>query len=188
MSKSTLSIAVPTPAYPSSSHMASRTVEVPCRLPEAFDFAFSAFGGTIKAVAYLSNWDSPAKAVVGDWEMTSGPDVECADLMTKHSEAILTTVKSVLGLSPQTHSVAAAAILAPIALAYEAEVAAYDAAVKAHAALPRVLHSLALLPTNPAENDYSPAVLMFRKYVEHVVEQACKAQTERAEAQAKVTP
>jgi hypothetical protein len=178
MSKSTLSIIVPVYNDPNIAH---RTIEVPCRLPEAFTFWFHLpHYGAAKATAYLSEWE------LDEMEVTVGlPISEAEPIAASAADSLLASVKSVLGLSPSTHSVAADVILSAIALAYESEVAAYDAALKAYAALPGYLYSLALAPNHPAENDYSPAVLMLRKYVEHVVEQACKAQTERAEAQAK---
>lgn len=171
MSKSTMSIIVP------HHHPPTRTIEVPCRLPESFNFKFA--GKTYTA-------DLLDLALV-----TVEPDGDkepCTDEYNEAgatAEAILASVKGTLGLILPGFSATTSPVLSSIALAYEAEVSAYEAALRAHAALPRVLHSFALLPTNPAENDYSPAVLMLRKYVEHVVEQACKAQTERAEQAAK---
>jgi hypothetical protein len=171
MSKSTLSIAIP--GNITKPWLSARTVEVPCRLPESFNFKFA--GKTYTADLL----DLALVTVEPD-----GNEEPCTDEYNEAgatAEAILANVKTHL-------MILGAPVLCAIALAYEAETAAYDAAVRALAALPRVLHSLALLPTHPAENDYSPAVLMLRKYVEHVVEQACKAQTERTEAQAKVAP
>ena len=63
--------------------------------------------------------------------------------------------------------------------------AAYDLAISAHASLPRVLVGDAMYWRAPREDGSGRAVMMLRKYVEHVVEQACKAQTERAEQAAK---
>lgn len=179
MSKSTLTI---------RTGVFNRTVEVPCRLPEAFTFWFHLPGyGKAKATAYLTGFDN----------LLSGPTVDDVELevgigsedgipeMDAVAGVILGAIKSQLGIYGGDMS---ATCLPAIALAYEAEVAAYDAAVKAHASLPRVLHSPALVKPHPDDREYrykGDAALMLAKYVEHVVEQACKAQTERAEQDAK---
>lgn len=159
MSKSTLSITV------------GRTIEVPSRLPEAFNFMFKG----VLFTALLS--DMTAKAIVSSVE-TEDEDGVCSDLAAQVdavATSILATIKATLGI---TGPVPPGSPLPAIALAYEAEVAAYDAAVKALQSLPRVLHSPSLLPNHPSEvtTDYwSPACMMLSTYIEHVVESAAKA-------------
>lgn len=173
MSKSTLSITLPAAAYQTSPKMTSRTVEVPCRLPESFNFKFAAFGTTLKATAYLSGFDAPAAATVGSVELVQGPDVECEVLMTELAESILATIKAALGI---TGPVPPGSPLPAIALAYEAECAAYNAFVKAYAAAPPAVRSLGMVPNEPSDETatgiHSPSARLLAKYVEHVVEQA----------------
>lgn len=185
MSKSTLSIIVREAANLHSPNFSTRTVEVPCRLPDSFNFKFHDFHTTLRAVAYLSGCDNPATASVSDVELVQGPDIECSKLMHELAEACLWRAQAYLGIGDP---LPAGSPLPAIATAYEAEVAAYAAGVLAYHELPRRLFSMALVPTHPSESAMSPAVLMLAKYVEYVFEQACAAQTERAEVQAKVTP
>jgi hypothetical protein len=179
MSKSTLSIIVPGPGP-----IPTRTVEVPCRLPEAFTFTAFLGGKTLPVTAFLTRLDDPRAAAVNE---VDGPGL--VEEIEAIADGVLSNAKAALGIGVGAEYLAAAnGVLTAIATAYEAEVAAYDAAVKAHAALPRRLHSLALLPAHPSESALSRSVLMLAKYVEYIFEEACAAQTERAEAQAKVTP
>lgn len=190
MSKSVLPIVVMQPTFTGSTVGLPRTIEVPCRFPESFSMRLAAFGTTLNVVAYVNHWDDPSAASIGDVELVQGPDVECEAFMREMAEAVLERAKARLGLVDTGHS-ANYEPLPSIALAYEAEVAAYDAAVKAHAALPRALHSPALLKSHPADRDYrykGDAALLLAAYVTYVFEQACLAQTERAETQSKVTP
>ena len=182
MSKSTLSITIAESAFQLAPSLATRTVEVPCRLPESFDFEFNASGSTIKAVAYLSAFEFPANAVVGDVEQVNGPDVECAELMQERADHVLATIKAALGISGP---VPPGSPLPAIALAYEAEVAAYEAGLKAYREAPRTITGLVMYLPDPRDGE-SNACRLLAKYVEHVVENACKPQTERAES--KVTP
>jgi hypothetical protein len=188
MSKSTLSIAVPFYNDPNVSH---RTIEVPCRLPEAFNFWFHLEGfGNAKATALIDDYEETAAATVGEIEVAVGSDRDSQTTINaaaREASIIFGRIRSGLHLSP-FKAVGSTQVLTAIALAYEAEVAAYDLAISAHALLPRVLVGDAMYWRDPREDDSGRAVLMLRKYVEHVVEQACKAQTERAEAQAKATP
>lgn len=173
MSKSTLSIIVPGPGP-----IPTRTVKVPCRPPESFTVHFTAGGQQYGATAYVTD------GRVVDIETNEDHREAACDAV----DAVWQTIRSALGISGP---VPPGSPLPAIALAYEAECAAYDACVKAHSALPRVLHSPALLtPSHPDDAagyaNVSRASKMLAKYVEYVVEQACKAQTERAES--KVTP
>ena len=157
MSKSTLSITVPvTPAG-----VLSRTIEVPCRLPEAFNFTSQ--GETFTAT--LHDW------TVFKVEYDGTKDFVNYDHANSCAGSILATIKAALGI---TGPVPPGSPLSAIALAYEAEVAAYEACVKAHAALPRELHSPSNLNAHPSEREWSGPVVMLAKYVEHVVEQAAK--------------
>lgn len=71
-------------------------------------------------------------------------------------------------------------LLVAIARAYDDEVMAYGSRIRAHRALPRSLHSPALVGPAPWDvgptGFYSEAARMLAKYVEHVFEQASKAQ------------
>lgn len=183
MSQSTLSI-----TRPSYSQAADRVVQVPCRLPDSFTFWFHLpTYGKAKATALLHDYDEPAAAMIGEIEVEVGVERDSQATVSAAGRAASAIMGEAMA---QLTSQSDALVL--IASAYEAEASAYDACVKAHAALPRRLHSPALLPRHPSEEGAagitSPAVLMLRKYVEYVFEEACAAQTERAEAQAKVTP
>lgn len=188
MSKSTLSITVSTPPESSRTGMTTfRTVEIPCRLPEAFDFSIHAPGhGVVKCTAYLAGFNVPREATVGDVEAEGYSGFDLSHLMDAGAQAILADAKRRLGLLSMEGRGDA---LATIALAYEAEVASHFAQFKALQALPRALQSPGLVSTHPSERETyaGGAVGMLAKYVEWVFEQACKAQSERAEAQAKVT-
>ena len=176
MSKSTLSITVPHnyrsihPPYVDVQN--TRTIEVPSRLPEAFNFKHG--GRTLTAEV---SWGRRVGACIERIEH-DGPTPPTADEFSAadaHATSILATIKAALGI---TGPVPPGSPLPAIALAYEAEVAAYEACVKAHGALPRVLHGLLLaLPAPDSEvatGIYSRSAQMLAKYVEHVVEQAAK--------------
>lgn len=163
MSKSTLGITVKTNKnYPAD----ERTIEVPCRLPEAFNFQFKG----VLFTALLS--DMTAKATVSSVE-TEDEDGVCSDLSAQVdavATSILATISATLGI---TGPVPPGSPLPAIALAYEAECAAYDACMNAHGDLPPVLHGDAMYWTDPS-NGLGHAARMLAKYVEHVVEQASK--------------
>lgn len=163
--KSTLSIFVSAP-HP-------RTIEVPCRLPEAFNFKFKGRTLSVEVDGALPEDLYPYRV-----ECDAGPALTADEFSEADAQAtaILTTIKATLGI---TGPVPLGSPLPAIALAYEAECAAYEAAVKAHRELPRLLHSPALLPAHPSDimggaGYSSHAVEMLSRYVEHVVEQAAK--------------
>lgn len=178
MSKSTLNIHVP-----GSSAGYFRTVEAPCRLPEAFNFKSGGFSFT----ADLSG-TSPASFEVSnvESEVAGLSEVE-NEIAAWAADAILADAKRRLGLLPMEGR---GDVLPAIALAYEAECASHNAQFLALQALPRALQNPGLVSTHPSEREsYSGgAVGMLAQYVAWVFEQACDAQTERAEQAAKVTP
>lgn len=139
---------------------AFRTIEVPCRLPEALTVYFGAQGGKFGATAYLSGWK------VVDIETNES----ARDVAESSVSNALATIKAALGI---TGPVPPGSPLPAIAIAYEAECAAYDAAVKAHRELPRAISGDVMYWVDPREGS-SQAARMLAKYVEHVVEQAAK--------------
>lgn len=167
MSKSTLSIFVAAP-HP-------RTIEVPCRLPETFNFKFG--GRTLTAEISDSSpagfADSYIYRVGHDGE--TPPTADEFSAADAHATSILATIKAALGL---TGPVPPGSPLRAIALAYEAEVAAFDAQVRAYDALPAIITagSSGLVGSHPADTmsgpESSPAARMLAKYVEHVVQNA----------------
>jgi methionine synthase II (cobalamin-independent) len=181
MSKSTLSIILDSslPTY------LQRTIGVPCRLPEAFNFRLS--GRTYTATVYASEGMADACIDLVEFDGAEAPNAPEFDAAEFAAKGVLATIKATLGI---TGPVPPGSPLPAIALAYESEVAAYEACVKAHRNLPPALHSMGITishPDDPSAYGYvSRATKMLAKYVEYVVEQACKAQTERAEP--KVTP
>ena len=62
MSKSTLSITVPAGFTEGATYTFARTVEVPCRLPEAFNFKFA--GKTYTAIARAMELDAVVRNLV----------------------------------------------------------------------------------------------------------------------------
>lgn len=161
MSKSTLSITVKTKWQTDE-----RTIEVPCRLPEAFNFKHG--GRTLTAEIY---WGNLSNAGIDRIEH-DGPTPPTADEFSAadaFATSILATIKAALGI---TGPVPPGSPLPAIALAYEAEVAAHEACVKANAAMPRVLHSPSNLNAHPSEREWTGPVVMLAKYVEHVVQNA----------------
>lgn len=185
MSKSTLSITVPATHFSSE-----RTVEVPCRLPEAFNFSMFVPGhGLVKCAAYLNAANIPNSAYIHEVESIDDDDMSASLAMDDAAGVIFRVARQNLGM----HMVAPPQCLdtlRAIALAYEAECAAHDAQVKALRELPRALQNPGLVPTHPSEREpYSGgAVGMLAQYVAWVFEQACDAQTKRAEQAAKVLP
>lgn len=162
--KSTLSITVTEVSDSGASH---RTIEVPCRLPEAFNFKFA--GKTFTALLSGKSW---ADVIVSSVETENDGSISPFDILDVDAtaESILATIKATLGI---TGPVPPGSPLPAIALAYEAEVAAYEAAVKANRELPRVLAGDVIYWSNPADG-HTPSCRMLAKYVEHVVEQAAK--------------
>lgn len=183
MSKSTLSITVP------HHHPPTRTVEVPCRLPEAFEFKAAVNGKAIPTTAFLCDFATPATAHISATEVPSSYEEAPGEAVAVKvaADCILATAKQSLGLVLPGFSATTPPTLRAIALAYEAECAAHDAQCKALWALPRPLQNPGLVGTHPSEREsYSGgAVGMLAQYVAWVFEQACDAQTQRAEAQAK---
>lgn len=170
MSKSTLSIAIYLGNFPISGKQ-YRTIEVPCRLPDSFTFWFKQTGyGNAKATALLNDFDEPKAVSIAECELLVGignedgiPEMDTA------AKSILATIKAALGI---TGPVPPGSPLPSIALAYEAECAAYDACLSAHASLPRVLSGDAVYWSDPREGHSSAAARMLAKYVEHVVQNA----------------
>lgn len=180
MSKSTLSITIPN--LPISGLAPYRAVHVPCRLPEAFNF--KAAGKTYTAI--LKGGTANVSVEQVDFDGFTPQDEEFNEAGAT-AEAILEDAKRRLGLLPMEGR---GPVLQFIALAYEAECESHNAQFKALQALPRELQNPGLVSTHPSERETyaGGAVGMLAKYVEWVLEQACKAQSDRAESQAKVTP
>jgi hypothetical protein len=183
MSKSTLSITVVEPIFKGAHTILPRTIEVPCRLPEAFNFKHD--GCLFTANLYESAIKGLAVATIksedddGSPFMFDGTDAVAA--------SILATIKAALGI---TGPVPPGSPLPAIALAYEAECAAYDSCVKALHYLPPYLWGIGTTGGHPSDETAtgvrSNAARLLAKYVEYVVEQASKPQTKRSES--KVTP
>jgi hypothetical protein len=173
MSKSTLSIEVRTMNGLFSQN--PRTVEVPCRLPDSFNFKFG--GRTRTAEISDASKAGFANSYVCRVEH-DGETPPTAEEFTKadaHATAILATIKATLGITgPVPHG----SPLTAIALAYEAEVKAFDAQVRAYDALPAIITagSSGLVDLHPADTmsgpESSPAARMLAKYVEYVVQNA----------------
>lgn len=160
MSKSTLTI---------RTEVFNRTIEVPCRLPEAFNFKYD--GCLFTANLYESSIKGLAVATIESEDDDGSPDMfEGTDAV---AESILATIKAALGI---TGPVPPGSPLPAIALAYEAEVAAYEASLKAFNALPVELVQVGLCGAAPDSEGpmgiRSPAARMLAKYVEHVVQNA----------------
>lgn len=181
MSKSVLTIQIYLGHFPISKDQ-YRTIEVPCRLPEAFTFWFKQTGyGNAKASALLSGFDEPKTASIAECELSVGIGSEDGiPEMSAAAERILAIAKATLGI---TGPIPADSPLQSIAIAYEAECAAYEAQTEAYAALPNTLRLIGMLPPHPSEDVstgiYSRAARMLAKYVEHVFEQAAKAHEEK---------
>lgn len=158
MSKSTLTI---------RTEVFNRTVEVPCRLPEAFNFQFA--GWLFTALLSGKSW---ADVVVSSVETENDGSISPFDILDVDAtaESILATIKATLGI---TGPVPPGSPLPAIALAYEAEVATFNALVKAHRELPRAITGDAMYWTDPNQSE-GPSSRMLAKYVEYVVEQAAK--------------
>lgn len=170
--KSTLSIIRPGPGP-----IPTRTVEVPCRLPEAFTFSAQVPGtGSVKFVAELTHGLELSDVCLHESEPYNygdcSPMLDAAEI---RAESILATIKAALGI---TGPVPPGSPLPALALAYEAEVAAYEASLKAFNALPVEIVQVGLCGSAPDSEGptgiRSPAARMLAKYVEHVVEQAAK--------------
>lgn len=169
MSKSTLPIFIKGGGFTIDHH-----VEVPCRLPEALTLMVKTErAGALKATAYLNGLEISA----GEFHESDKHDLSDADadrlIVATHN--ILCVIKATLGI---TGPVPPGSPLPAIALAYEAEVVAYEARRNAFRALPPYIRSLDFAPNHPeAEGPtgyMSPAIRMLAKYVEYVVEQAAK--------------
>lgn len=181
MSKSALAVTVPH-SYrsvhpPYVDVHTTRTIKVPCRLPDSFTFWFKQTGyGYAKALALLNDFEEPKATSIAECELAVGLDSEGGiHEMDAAAERILATAKSTLGLNGP---VPPGSPLQSIALAYEAGVAAYDAAVKAHRELPRAISGDAMYWVDPREGN-SMACRMLAKYVEYVFDQAVKAHEEK---------
>lgn len=165
MSKPTLSIRIPDHFTEGNTHICGRTIEVPCRLPEAFTVRFAAKGSRWGATAYVTD------GKISDIETNEDVRDEAQEAI----DAAWLTILATLGI---TGPVPPGSPLPAIALAYEAEVAAYEASLKAFNALPVELVHVGLCGSHPDSESptgiYSPAARMLAKYVEHVVEQAAK--------------
>lgn len=167
MSKSTLSIFVAAP-HP-------RTIEVPCRLPEAFNFKFG--GRTLTAEISDSSPAGFADSYIYRVEHAgeTPPTADEFSAADAHATSILATIKAALGI---TGLVPPGSPLPTIALAYEAECAAHDAQCKVLRDLPFSIKAPSDVPAHPSDDMSigfaSPAARMFTKYVEHVFEQAAK--------------
>lgn len=165
MSKSTLSIFLKGGGFTIDRH-----VEVPCRLPEAFNFKYAdeTYTADIKrdhiGIPYLFQVERDDEEVTSEAEA-----IEAADV----AERILSTIKAALGIGGP---VPPGSPLPAIALAYEAECAAYEASLKAFNALPVELVQMGLCGSAPDSEGptgiRSPAARMLAKYVEHVVQNA----------------
>lgn len=181
----------------------SEPVRVPCRLAESFDFAvfIPSLGGIRKFTAYLSSHD-PVRAEI-DNAQAHDADVYSHGLADAERDAVYSAAGDVLqawlnrlGINLQTSTPIAhpagtphALLLHGIAHTFRAEVAAADAATSTMRVLPRALHSLVLITGRPDDGGYSVAVPMLEKYVDHCLEEVCKAQQEKAEKQrAEYTP
>lgn len=161
MSKSTLSITVWMNAE------VWRTIEVPCRLPDSFNFKHD--GCLFTAEIYGDTKNGPAISRVETEAGSMSPEVY--DEAHGTAGTILTTIKATLGI---TGPVPPGSPLPAIALAYEAECASFDACTKAHRELPRAITGEAMYWLDPRDGN-STACRMLAKYVEHVFEQAAKA-------------
>lgn len=151
-----------------------RTIDVPCRLPEAFNFKFA---GKAYTAGIRGGIDSPVVEYVecdGDTQPTELEEVNACAI----ARSILFSAKGALGLTTASGVPTVDIVGSPlksIALAYEAECAAYDACVKAHSALPRTITGEAMYWSDPREGHSSAACRMLAKHVEHVFEHAAKA-------------
>lgn len=166
MSNSTLSIFIP---YPNQ-----RFVEVPCRLPEAFNFKS---GGRTYSVELSSSNLSAAYVYRVEHDAGPAPTADEFTALNAKAQAVLTTIKATLGITgPVPHG----SPLPAIALAYEAEIKAFDAQVRAYNTLPAIITagSEGFVGSHPADNmsgqESSHACRMLAKYVEHVFENAAK--------------
>lgn len=164
MSKSTLSITVKTPYQTDE-----RTIKVPYRLPEAFNFKS---GGRTYSVEISSSNLSDAYVYRVEHDTGPAPTADEFTALDAKAQAILTTIKATLGIAGH---VPPGSPLPAIALAYEAECAAYEAQMEAMKTLPMALRSPALMNAHPSEREWSGPVVMLAKYVEHVFENAAKA-------------
>lgn len=161
MSKSTLRIFLKGGGFTIDRH-----VEVPCRLPDSFNFKHG--GRTLTAEIY---WGNLSNAGIDRIEH-DGPTPPTADEFSAadaFATSILATIKAALGI---TGPVPPGSPLPAIALAYEAECAAYEAQTEAMKALPMTLRSPALMNAHPSEREWSGPVAMLAKYVDHVVQNA----------------
>lgn len=170
MSKSTLSIVVPSKHQPFPTGIETRTIEVPCRLPEAFNFKFGGRTLAVEVDGALPEDLYPYRIECDAAPALTAGEFSAADA---HATSILATIKAALGI---TGPVPPGSPLPAIALAYEAEVAAYEASLEAFNALPVELVQIGLC-ANPPDSEgpsglYSPACRMLAKYVEHVVQNA----------------
>lgn len=163
MSKFTLSINV----WKDAENM--RTIEVPCRLPEAFNFKHD--GCLFTANLYESAVKGISVATIESEQDDGSPSM--FDGTDAVAESILATIKAALGI---TGPVPPGSPLPAIALAYEAELAMYEAHRKVLEAMPRDVYSASANAQHPLDETAtgirSIAARMLAKYVAHVVENA----------------
>lgn len=179
MSKSTLSINFVGQLFPPDGQLwGTRTAEVPCLIPESFNFKFG--GRTLTAEISDTSKAGFADSYVYrvEYDGDAHPTTDEFSAADAHATAILSTIKSTLGI---TGPVPPGSPLPAIALAYEAECATHAAGLRALDSLPRDIHGLTGIAGNhpsdesPLGTPFSPAARMLAKYVEHVFEQAAKA-------------
>lgn len=176
----------------------SEPVRVPCSLPDSFTFAaFLPSRGVRYFTAWLTTTD-PLTAEVGDVLLVAGDGDPRGpsgfelddDEQRRADEAavdVLTNILKWCGLGPATraplHTVKGEDVRAAIARAFSAEELAFVALTKAWQALPVRLQQHDISPAAPQEAEASRAAVMLSRYVEHVVEQTCLAQRQKAEKQ-----
>lgn len=174
----------------------TRTVLVPCRLPESVTFlAFLPSRGVREFTLWLTSTD-PLKAEIADVQPTNkegdprGPDGWTLDEdESRHADDaaadVLGSIFAGLHLNQATRTPynRGSAILHTVATAYDAEVKAFTALMDAWRPLPARIAGHDLCPAHPSEGG-SLAARMLEAYVSCVAEEAAKAQADKAEKQA----
>lgn len=191
---------------PGTGPISTRTVEVPCRLPESFDFrVFLPSRGVRTFTCWLTSVD-PLKAEVKDVQLSNregdpraGLAYEVdADEQQRADEAggdVLDAVLGMLGLIPATRRPlplvarpgSRASALHAIALAlsaqedFESRCASMGIALRKAGLADADRDAWELV--HEGDEDESPACVAMRGYVEHVLDAACCAQADKADRQ-----
>lgn len=177
-------------------------VQVPCSLPDSWTFDVFLPDRGVRKVSVF--WKSSDPFKMGACEVVLAlPDPDTANhvdgdpywvaedeeqRMQDASGGVLEDLLCGLGrkalASRCCQNLSVAHPLVAIARAFLAECAAFDAAVNAAMAMPRACGQVLAL-NDPGTEDHSPSKTLLAAYIQWCVDEACKAQDEKAQCQAR---